>query len=298
MTNYISKTAQLFAVLLEKGSVSASSVDRGSPEIKQQFARLDNAGIVKKQRSGGGNCYRLLHPDKLQSFIDADFPSGLIRPEDSDSANRTFGVLTRGNSKTVSTLGFDIMMIRGNAELMVNQQRHLLDNSDSAFLSLKISKEQKITLLTANSRIVTIENPTVFTELNKIADLQWDIAIYTAGKMSTLLLDQLQLWQEAGHTLIHFGDYDYVGLLEYARILQRCPLADIYFPTRLTHQFIEKYGTPELHQKQIAQHESLLKKLETLPASAQKKNLIGIHKLLQSTSQGLEQEAFLKPSKI
>jgi len=96
MSHYISKTAKLFADLLEKGSISASSVDRGSPDTKLQFARLDNAGIVKKQRSGGGNCYRLLHPDKLQSFIGANFPSGLIRPE-----NRHFSVLKyRKNKKS------------------------------------------------------------------------------------------------------------------------------------------------------------------------------------------------------
>ena len=288
MSHYISKTAKLFAGLLEKGSISASSVDRGSSDTKLQFARLDNAGIVKKQRSGGGNCYRLLHPEKLQSFIDANFPSGLIKPEDSDSANRTFSVLTRGDSKTLTALGFDLVMLRGNVGLMINQKPYQPGNSDSAFLSLKISEEQKITLLSDNCKIITVENPTVFTELKRITDLEWDLAIYTAGKMSTLLLDQLQLWQEAGHSLLHFGDYDYAGLLEYARILERCSFAEIYFPTRLTHQFIDEYGTPELHQKQIAQHGSLLKKLETLAESAQKENLIGIHELLQSTSKGLE----------
>ena len=71
MERYISKTAALFAELLEKGSLPASSIDRGSSEIKVQFARLSTVGIISKQRSGGGNRYQLLHPLNLQAFIDS-----------------------------------------------------------------------------------------------------------------------------------------------------------------------------------------------------------------------------------
>ncbi|MGB1309808.1 MAG: hypothetical protein ACPG47_01290, partial [Leucothrix sp.] len=89
------------------------------------------------------------------------------------------------------------------------------------------------------------------------------------------------------------GDYDYAGLLEYARILTRCPDAHLFYPSQLTQAFINRYGLIELHQKQIAQHQSLLKKLETLPDSMQKERLMSVHHLLQITAKGLEQEAFL-----
>ena len=293
MKSYISKTAELFAELLEKGSISASSISRGSHETKAQFKRLSAAGIINKQRSGGGNRYQLLHPNSFQAFADSQFPSGLVKPSENYS-NRTFGVLTRADSKTTAKLGFDLVTLRGNSELCVNHTKYQLNNSDDVFLSLKISDASLITIAKAKCRIVTIENPTVFAELNKITDLKWDIAVYTAGKMSSLLINQLQQWYEAGHQLVHFGDYDYVGLLEYARILDLCPEAELHVPNYLDKKFIARFGNSELHEKQITQHETLLTKLEILPESDQKQSLIEIYKLLQSTAKGLEQEAFLK----
>lgn len=294
MESYISKTAELLANLLEQGSISASSVDRGSLETKSQFAKLSAVGIISKQRSGAGNHYQLLHPLKFETFIDSVFPSGLLKPSEYTS-NRTFGVLTRADSKTTAKLEFDLIMLRGHAELIINRERHQLSNSNDAFLSLKISDSNLITIANTKCRIVTIENPTVFTELNKVADLEWDIAVYTAGKMSSLLLNQLQKWHEADHQLLHFGDYDYVGLLEYARILECCPQAVLHKPDLLTKEFINRFGNAQLHEKQITQHETLLKKLETLPKSDNQQSLLKIYQLLQSTAKGLEQEAFLIP---
>ena len=292
MEDYISKTAELFAELLEKGRISASSVDRGSLDIKAQFERLNAAGIIRKQRSGAGNHYKLLHTATFQTFVDSEFPSGLVKPSEITS-NRAFGVLTRADSKTVSKLEFDLITIRGNVNLIINEESHRLINSDDVFLSLKISAQSLIKVEQAKCRIVTIENPTVFTELNKIDELDWDIAVYTAGKISQLLLNQLQEWCEEGHQLVHFGDYDYVGLLEYARILERSPQAMLHIPDRLDSEYINRYGNAQLHTKQIAQHKTLLAKLQTLEESDQKNSLMKIYKLLQSTAKGLEQEAFL-----
>ena len=292
MGQYISKTAELFAVLLEKGSISASSISLGSNETKAQFEKLSTAGIIKKKRSGRGNRYHVLHRNTLQAFADSQYPSGLVKPSENYS-NRTFGVQTRADSKSTGTLGFDLVMVRGKAELTVNHKKHQLNNSDDVFLSLKISKGSSITISETKCKIVTVENPTVFAELNKIADLEWDIAVYTAGKMSSLLINQLQQWYVAGHQLAHFGDYDYVGLLEYTRILELCPKAELHVPKHLDKNFIARFGNSLLHEKQIIQHETLLTKIEILPESDQKQSLTEIYKLLQSSAKGLEQEAFL-----
>ena len=293
MTQYISKTARLFAELLANESIAASSIDKGSPETKALFVTPISTQMLQKQRSGNGNRYRLLHKESLSKFIDSAFPSGLLKPTDSDVSDRTYGVITRGDSKTVAKLGFDLIMVRGNAELSINHERYKLNNSNAAFLSLKISATQTISIENPNARIVTVENPTVFAELNKISKLNWDIAIYTAGKISNLLLAQLAHWHTAEHALIHFGDYDYVGLLEYARILRRCPKATLHWPTRLDSKFVKRYGKAELHEQQIAQHLSLLAALGTLPESLQKQQLLAVHELLQTTAKGLEQESFL-----
>lgn len=293
MTQYISKAASLFADLAEKGSIAASTIDKGSKETRAHFTRPIETKMIKKQRSHSGNRYVLMQKESLLQFIDSEFPNGLLKPINSDAANRTYGVITRGDSKTITKLGFDLVMMRGNAEVVTNDERHQLNNSDAAFLSLKISATQTIDIASPSCTIVTIENPTVFTELNKILDLKWDIAIYTAGKISTLLLKQLEQWQAAEHALIHFGDYDYVGLLEYSRILESCPQAELHWPVLLDSTFMYKYGKAQLHEKQTAQHRSLLEKIKILPESEQKQRLVAIYQLLQGTAKGLEQEAFL-----
>ena len=292
MKHYISKTAELFAELLESGSLSASSVDRGSSETKAQFAKLSAAGIISKRRSGGGNRYEVLHPLNLQTFISSEFPSGLLAPSEFVS-NRTLGVLTKADSKTSKSLDFDLVMLRGNAKLCINQAIHYLKDSHEIFPCIKITDNSLITIDKTSCKIITIENPTVFAELNKISDLEWDVAVYTAGKMSSILLNQLQQWCESGHQLTHFGDYDYVGLLEYVRILARIPSANLHQPSRLDKAFIQQYGNVTLLQKQISQHKTLLLKLQALPESAQKQSLLRVYQLIQSTGKGLEQEAFL-----
>lgn len=293
MTLYISKAANLFADLLETGSIPASAIDKGSKETKRQFATLISTEIIKKQRSASGNCYQLFQLEKLRIHLEKTFPNGLLKPIGKDTSNRSYGVFTNGDSKSITKLDFDLIMLRGSAEVSIDDEHYELNNSDAAFLSLKISATQTIDITNPNLTVVTIENPTVFAELNKISGLEWDIAIYTAGKISNFLLTQLKQWHTAGHQLIHFGDYDFVGLLEYARILYLCPQVELHWPQHLNADFINRYGKSQLHEDQISQHQTLLNKLELLPTSPQKQTLVKMHQLLQKTAKGLEQEAFL-----
>jgi len=287
-THFIDTNARLLNQLLTKQTVSASSVK--SQMAQSLFEHLQHINIIIKQRKGGGNQYHLINIDALQAFIAKKYPAGLNKVE-ADIPARISGVFQSQDSKTQKMLDFTLLTIRGTALLNHANKIHdlkALTNADTS-LNLKISLSQWCELADSRYTIVTVENPTAFIELEKILSRPWQLAVYTAGKMSNILLAQLQRWHQCNHRIIHFGDYDYVGLLEFSRILSCCSTARLYYPDTLLEQ-IQQYGNAKLLENQIAQHKTLLKQIEQLLDSNGKKELLEVYELLKMTAKGLEQE--------
>ncbi len=294
MKNSVERLKALLLELSNNGHVSVSKTK--GENTSSCFNRLEQSGIVRKHRQGSGNRFSLILPKQLSEYISNEFPQGLHTKIDESLSHRVAGVSAHSDSKAIKKLGFDILTLRGSSEVSVSNQIFPLgEYNEQAYLSLKISDKQKITLQKRLTTIITIENPTVFVEFEKVTEIHWDIAIYTGGKMSTLLLEQLEKWHTEGHQLVHFGDMDYVGLLEYARILEKCPEADIFIPRTLDKNLIKRFGKSELLSKQTDIHLTLINKFDTLPSSNQKTKLLELYHLIQSCSKGLEQEVFLIP---
>ena len=86
--------------------------------------------------------------------------------------------------------------------------------------------------------------------------------------------------------LIHFGDYDPVGLDEYRRLKERAPRATFYIPQNLEKHFKEnKYLKPELMDKSSA----LLRRL----AEARDADILAVIDLMRRYGGGVEQEVLL-----
>jgi hypothetical protein len=292
MPDFVDTTARLLSLLLEQNSLSASSVK--SKASREVFTTLEQTGVVQKKRKGAGNQYQLLSQSSLVEFINSRYPSGVYRKEAKDTPRRVQGIREKQNSKSLSKLDFSLITLRGSSSIKQDGKVYNLVQltTKNTFLSLKLTNTLHPENLQKNSTIVTVENQTDFTELESMMQRPWDITIYTGGKMSNILLQQLRYWANDGHKLVHFGDYDYVGLLEFTRIIQICPKAELYSPDKLSTELIQQYGNTLLLEKQVSAHQTFLKNLEALPDSLGKDQLSNAYKLLQENAKGLEQESF------
>ena len=290
---FIDTNACLLYQLQTEGFVPASRVK--SVAVMEIFGQLQQAGIVCKRRKGSGSQFQLEHPEFLQAFIVQTYPEGLFRQEEENRPSRVVGVMQSQDSKTFKQLDFSFLHVRGSAVVQFAGSTYDLTmlTACDASLCLKISSAQHCELTSPMNTVVTVENPTAFVVLEQMLDQPWHLAIYTAGKMSDILIQQLKIWSQQGHQLVHFGDYDYVGLLDFSRILRFNPEADLYCPKAFT-QLLQQYGDSQLLEKQVKQHEILLKTMEQLPDSLGKRQLIKIYQLLQQYAKGLEQEGLYK----
>lgn len=287
--DFIDSRAKLLHQLLTERTVPGSKVK--SKAAKFLFDRLQQTEIIKKQRKGAGSQYQVMHLDALQAFIEQEYPNGLLAMTMTDLPSRIQGVLQSQDSKIQKKLDFVLLTVRGGTTIKHEGKTHdlnMLTNAETS-LCLKISPSSLCELPASPCTIVTVENPTAYVELEKMLEHPWQLAIYTAGKMSNILLQQLQYWYQQQHQLLHFGDYDYVGLLEFARILICCPESRSYYPENLP-MLLQKNGNAQLLEKQTEQHKSLLRTLEYLPSGAGKNDLNEVYRMLQSSAKGLEQE--------
>lgn len=291
--NFIDTNARLLHQLLVDHCVPVSSAKSAAASVL--FGQLQQAGIVFKRRKGAGSQFLLENSASLSAFIEQTYPEGLFVQEDDDRLSRIQGVMQSQDSKTRKQLDFAFLNTRGTVTVKLAGQTHdlaVLTNTNTS-LCLKISALQQCELLAPGSIVVTVENPTAFVELEQMLEQPWDLAVYTAGKMSGILLQQLQYWHQQNHKLVHFGDYDYVGLLEFARILRFAPQAYLYYPETL-EKLLQRYGNTELLRKQVGQHQILLETVRQLPEGAGKQQLVHVYQLLQETAKGLEQEGLYR----
>lgn len=293
--NFIDTNARLLHQLLVDHCVPVSSAKSAAASVL--FGQLQQAGIVFKRRKGAGSQFLLENSASLSAFIEQTYPEGLFVQEDDDRLSRIQGVMQSQDSKTRKQLDFAFLNTRGTVTVKLAGQTHDLAvlTSTNTSLCLKISALQQCELLAPGSIVVTVENPTAFVELEQMLEQPWDLAVYTAGKMSGILLQQLQYWHQQNHKLVHFGDYDYVGLLEFARILRFNPEASLYYPDVFT-ELLQQYGDVHLLEKQVEQHQALLNVMAQLPDSSGKIQLVKIYQLLQRSAKGLEQEGLYKRS--
>jgi hypothetical protein len=100
--------------------------------------------------------------------------------------------------------------------------------------------------------------------------------------MSTRFLDCLQV--DCEFQIIHFGDYDPVGVDEYLRLKEKHHRVSFHIPDNIEDLF-KKYGNEEILQKNQAIYERLRESQDK-----QAKNIVD---LMSRYNCGLEQEALL-----
>jgi hypothetical protein len=276
------QTRQRLRQLVERGSLPRTMC---SGAFLKLLTPLLSAKIVAWQRSGAGKRLLVMEPRALLQFYQQSFPHAA--DEVLQVSARVAGVAEYRDSKSLGSTAAEIVVMRGwrNGGLACGGTE--LDiatptKNNGAFCFVLRSE----TAFTLTGRVALVENPAVFLEFERLGT-DVPVAIFAHGRISDRLLNWLATQPAENFELIHFGDYDPVGLDEFRRISLRCGRrASIHLPLDLTRLFAT-YSNRTLVANSRAQ-----RLLAGLRAS-DNPQIQSVVELIDRHNGGLEQEALL-----
>jgi len=268
--------------LSAQGSLAESACSRSFLTI---ISSLVNGGVVAWEKSGAGK--RLAVRDSLAfaHFLARHFPKG--ETEVATAALRVQGAARFRDTKALRGTGEEIICVRGwhnGALLCKGEPVSIIELTQNYGLMAFLLRDESNYEL--RGRIATVENPTAFTRFEKLGG-EIPLALYTRGCFSKRVLRWLTNQAESGLEIVHFGDYDPVGLKEYLKLRAACgDNAYLYLPQNLRDLF-QRYSNPKLLQRRKSQ--SVLQRLR----KTDDVSVLKVVKLIEETNGGLEQEALL-----
>ena len=268
--------------LARDGSLPESASSRSllkflSPQIQ--------GGILDWQKSGAGRRLAVINANRFAGLLAREFPHG--QEELAHAPVRLQGVGRFRNSKAVRGASDEIVCVRG-------WQDGALRRGGNPIAVTSSTRDHGVFafLLTADAAyqlqgsVATVENPTLFALFEQLHP-GFDLALYTKGRLSRRVISWLAAQTAPGLHIVHFGDYDPVGLDEYRRLTQACGCAaSLYCPTNLP-QLFQRYGNRELLKG--ARSQALLKRLRGVEDA----DIRAVVKLIDAANGGLEQEGLL-----
>lgn len=274
--------AQLDA-LLEQGSLARSAC---SGSLRRTLKPLFDSGVVVEERSGAGRRVVIRDITALREFVRSRYPNAEILV---GAASRVAGVARFRDSKAHASDTPDILRLRAwsDTALWVDGRpvRAAKATGEHGVFSLVLTPARRYEL---RAPCALVENPTVlltFEPLRKERDIP--LAIYGGGRISGRVLSWLAAQATPDFHLIHFPDYDPVGLSEFVRL--RAALgerASLHLPSDLAMRFA-RFGNPELLRRSANQ--ALLAKLRNSNLAEVK----AVLELMDRHNAGLEQESLL-----
>lgn len=211
--------ASLLADLTADGAAPASRV---TTKARERLAPLFSADVLVEVRAGAGRRVEVRDASTLAHFVARHYPVGLFGdPAAAEGLDRRTLALTRyRDTKTLGGLNFEIVEYRltGMSPLLIGGipiGRSGVPGGLGAFV-LYDTRGPDLEIQFAGV-VATVENPTVFIRYDWAA-AGIDLAIATYGRMSRRLIDWLVSESMRDVRVIHFGDYDPVGLSEFCRL--------------------------------------------------------------------------------
>lgn len=239
--------ASLLADLTVNGAVPASRVTN---KAREHLTPLFSANVLVEVRAGAGRRVEVRDANTLSRFVARHYPAGLF----GDAApvegidRRTQALARYRDSKALGGLDFEIVEYRlsGVSPLVIGGAPVGCSDANGSLGAFVLYETRGADREIQFSGVVaTVENPTVFIRYD------WtvtgvDLAIATYGRMSRRLVDWLASESMRDTRVIHFGDYDPVGLSEFCRLDavlgDRCSL---FVPEQIEQLFLN-YSDREL----------------------------------------------------
>ncbi|MBI5436141.1 MAG: hypothetical protein HY937_03400 [Nitrosomonadales bacterium] len=201
----------LAGIILSLQSGDSVPYSRLSASVRKQAQSLFDTGALVVERKGGGRVVVVKNSIALNGFIAAMYPGGLFATDIEGEGNRTRGVRLHGDSKKTGIMDMEIVVFRA----AFPAPPFLTGRHDGLTLSSFIlSKKAGASF---NGLVATVENHEQFAKFDWEAK-GFNAVILTSGRASNRLIEWLASDSMKGAQYTHFGDYDPVGLDEFARM--------------------------------------------------------------------------------
>lgn len=257
-----------------------------SVKQRQKLSPLIESGVIALEYVGSGKKYVLRNKEALQRYIKTIFPGGVERAIEGTN-NRIDATAVYRNSKQGSEKpDSSVILIRAfssSPDLIILNGQEL-----PAYSWCELAGCAAITLidgdrLEINGNLGTVENKAVVRLFEHVEtkDTDIDVVIYTEGRFSQRVIDCICVNER--YKMVHFGDYDPVGVDEYLRLKNTHERVEMFIPDDLESLF--KYGRKELLNDSYAIYEDLR---TTKDQQAQQ-----VVALMSKYNRGLEHEALL-----
>ncbi len=218
-----SKLLQIFNKLISDGYIANSSI--GSIRKNAIFNRLLDSEIIEKERKGAGNIWKVQKKDALIQNKNHYFPNDIKEIDDS-KGERYKNIRTTRNSKSKSRKSYRLFFLRSFSYFTLNGQEVILKNKKPIGGQLDTMVADKICF---------IENLENFMEEENFINKGWTL-LYVNGRIGKELLERVE-----AKKVMHYGDLDYVGLDEYARIKEVLSHSILYVPQNYFED-VKKYS--------------------------------------------------------
>lgn len=282
MPSYVDALASRLAELQQSSSLPWGKFSRG---MRERLQGLLDTGVLKVEKSGRGQRVVVELPNQLETFILHLYPHGLLAGE---AVGRAAAIRAARSAKHRHQRSqFSTILVRvlregvlTTPELAEGGLHRLTTKLGAAVFVLGREPEPRCCGV-----VVTVENEDVFHRIEELIPTV-DVAIYTAGRMSSRMIEWLERQSEI-QQLIHAGDYDPVGVAEYLRLQTALGgRVSLYIPADLEELF-QRYSDPALLQR-VGNQRALARVQESQDASVRR-----IVALIQRHGAGLEQEILL-----
>lgn len=264
-------------------SLLLSSVAKGCQDILEDMA---TCGAVRCRFVNRAGRVEICCQTTFGKFVNSRFPLG-IDTELNEVFDRAGAVIAFGNAKAIergSEEGLFVRTAKTQVALHATDGKELpigVLSSDAGGAALSLTKDREWTF---SGTVAVIENQQNFWQHEKVLP-DVDLAVYASGCMSRRLVKWLTSESMLGCQIIHWGDYDPRGVVEYLRLFDRCPDRVTSFVPDNINQLM-KYGKRKLLQSQSRSLEKLRSRTEIPHVSRMLEVFDKHHK-------GLEQEVLL-----
>ena len=273
--------AEILRKLLLNGHIPSSRVrGRNRERLKSLFA----SGILREESKAGGSRIVIESAEHFRKFIAGCYPSGLA-PEHTALPPRASGVAALRDSKRSTKRDCEPVLLRGLGDVVLSSDKNHLPVAEltrtfgmASFINDGNSGFQY------KGTIATVENLELFLHFEDIQPEE-KLAVYTGGRSSRLLLEWLSSPGMSNCRIVHYGDWDPVGLDEYLRIKDACPeRTSLFVPDNLEELF-RRYSNRGLIDGSIAIHGRLRRSADP--------SVKYVVSLMDRFNAGLEQEVLL-----
>jgi len=247
--------SKLFLELLETGCLPASRLQGSRAALRTPF----DTGILVKHPKGAGEVVEVAKPSAFRDWLGHTFPGALGGME--ASSPRASNIAMNRNSKR-GRRGLDYYVVSARAHrvnpLLTGDEAIAMANlvettrrwgAASLFLGIPgMERSAPDPLLPMGIRVMTMEAPECFDRSERIRN-EADVFLLsgTGGRLREALIDWLA--RQESIQVIHFGDYDPVGLQEFSRLAAKLPgRASLFVPEDVEDRF-RKFSNRGLMEK-------------------------------------------------